>query len=70
MTKKIGDITIAEIRRICEVQSLCKECPLYKKDEELEEDGICLLDVPDFIPDWMLDFEVEVPEEADDGKNN
>lgn len=65
MKKKIRDITIAEIRRTCEVQTLCNECPLYKKDEELEEDGICLLDVPDFIPDWLLDVEVEIPEEAE-----
>lgn len=65
MKKKIKDVTISEIRSICEVQTLCNECPLYKKDEELEEDRICLLDVPDFIPDWMLDVEVEIPEEAE-----
>lgn len=70
MTKKIGDITIAEIRRICEVQSLCKECPLYKKDEELEEVEICVVHLPDFILDLMLDVEVEVPEETDNEKEN
>ena len=63
MIKKIKNITIAEIRRICEVH-LCHECPLYKKDEELEEDRVCLLDVPDFIPDWMLEEKVEVPDEV------
>ena len=63
MKKKIRDITIVKIRRICEIQTLCNECPLYKKDEELEEDGICSLDVPDFIPDWFLDLEVEIPDE-------
>lgn len=64
MKKKIRDITIAEIRRTCEVH-LCYECPLYKKYEELEEARICLLDVPDFIPDWLLDVEVEIPEEEE-----
>lgn len=64
MKKKLKDVTVSEIRRTCEVH-LCYECPLYKKDEELEEVGICLLDVPDFIPDWLLDVEVEIPEEGE-----
>ena len=64
MTKKVGDVTITEIRRICEVH-LCNECPLFKKDEELEEYRVCLLDTPDFIQDWMLDEEIEIPDEVE-----
>lgn len=60
--KKIKDLTIAEIRRICEWH-FCHDCPLFKRDDELKEDGICLLDVPEFIPDCMLDVEIEIPNE-------
>ena len=60
--KKIRDITIAEIRRICN-EHICHECPLFKRDDELKEDGICLLDVPAFILDWLLDVEIEIPDE-------
>lgn len=60
--KKIRDITIAEIKRICNGH-ICHKCPLFKRDEELKEDGACLLDVPECAPDWMLDKEVEVLDE-------
>lgn len=62
MKKKIKDTTIAEVRSICKIH-VCHECPLYKKDEELEDHRICLLDNPEFIPEFMLDEEVEVPDE-------
>jgi hypothetical protein len=64
MTKRIGDITVAEIRRTCEVY-LCHECPLFKNDKELQEFRGCLLYIPDSIPYFKLDEEVEIPEEAE-----
>ena len=34
-----------------------------KPQKKKKEDGICLLDVPEFIPDCMLDVEIEIPDE-------
>ena len=63
MKKKVRYITIEEVRRICEGH-LCNECSLYKMDVNLKAYRDCLLDVPDRIPDWMLDEEIEIPNEV------
>lgn len=60
--KKIKDLTMAEIKRICEVH-FCYECPFFKKSKKR---GDCLLYIPSFIPNWMLDEEVEVLEEKEE----
>jgi hypothetical protein len=61
---KVKDITIAEVRRICNGHLFCKDCSLYVKEEELRRHRVCILDVPGKIFDWMLDEEIEIPEEA------
>ena len=65
MKKKIKDITIAETKRICEGHLFCNECSLYMEDKEFKEFRGCLLYVPDSIPYFKLDEEVEIPEEAE-----
>lgn len=64
MNKKIKDITIDEVRKICKIQNhTCYECPFYNEDEGVEDYRLCLLDKPEFIPKSMLDKEIEVPDE-------
>lgn len=65
MIKKIKNITIAESRRICNEHLFCKDCSLYIKEEELRRHRVCILDVPGNSFDWLLDVEVEIPEEGE-----
>lgn len=62
MKKKIKDLTVAEARRICGGYLFCHECPLYRI---VNERIICLLDTKKFIPECMLDEEIEIPEEEE-----
>lgn len=64
MKKKVKDCTVAEIRRFCE-RHICDKCPLFKRDLEFKEYRFCLLYIPDRVPNWMLEEEIEIPEESE-----
>lgn len=67
MKKKIKDLTVAEVRRLCGGYLFCCECPLYRSVDE--EQISCLINntkfIPEFIPEWMLDEEIEISEKAE-----
>lgn len=66
MKKKVKDLTVAEVKRICDGHLFCKDCSLYVREEELRRHRVCILDGPCCILDWMLEEEVEVPEEEEE----
>lgn len=64
MKKKIKDLTVLEVRRICGGYLFCCECPLCRRVNK--EQISCLLNIPEFIPKWILDEEVEILKEDED----
>lgn len=58
--KKIKDLTIAEIKRICDNTHGCSSCSLFNTGTNIA----CLMDIPIFIPSTYLEREVEIPDES------
>lgn len=60
MSRKYRDITFGEINSICKsnISVGCQNCPLFFKDEFGYEG--CLADKPEFIPDNLLEKEIEL----------
>lgn len=59
MKKKINDLTIAEIKRICANTHDCSSCSLFNTGTNIA----CLRDIGISLPPTYLEREVEVPEE-------
>ena len=57
--KKINDLTITEIKRICANTHDCLSCSLFNTGTNIA----CLMDIPISLPPTYLEREVEVPEE-------
>lgn len=61
MKKKMKDLTMAEIQRICDNTRGCSNCPLFC----IEENILCILiEVPIRISYTYWESEVEIPEEV------
>lgn len=61
MKKKIKDLTITEVRRICDNNNRCPNCPLFST----EIDILCILsEFPILIPSTYWEYEVEIPDEV------
>lgn len=63
--KKIKDITVAEIGRICLTSVACKNCPLVLNNDEMQNED-CLLGFLIGLPSDMLEKEVEIPKETEE----
>lgn len=68
MTKKLGDFTLAEIKRICAKQSTCQHCPFrreYSYGNNLALVGyLCALqEMMDSLDAIDVSKEVEIEEE-------
>lgn len=59
MKKKINDLTIAEIKRICDNTHGCSSCSLFNTGTNIA----CLRDIGISLPPTYLEREVDVPEE-------
>ena len=59
MKKKINDLTISEIKRICDNTHGCSSCSLFNTGTNIA----CLMDIPIALPSAYLEREVEIPNE-------
>lgn len=59
MKKKINNLTIAEIKRICDNTHGCSSCSLFNTGTNIA----CLRDIGISLPPTYLEREVEIPDE-------
>ena len=59
MKKKLRDITIDEIKRICDNNHECYNCPLFFTGGNIA----CLMDIGTSIPSKYWEREVKIPDE-------